>query len=384
MIPIKNFRRFFQKFMQQPAYAVRVGVQRLAALCAYQWGAGRAFFPEAVTLFLTYRCNLHCKMCGQWGETGVSKRMPSTAIRRELTTQELMNCIDGVAGFKPSITLFGGEPFLHQDVTALIQRIKMHGMHCVVITNGSLLAEIAASVVRSGLDELNISLDGNEVRHDHIRGMVGLFARIASGIKEINQEKKMQGVRKPLINVQCTITKYNQEFLEDMLNVAKELEVNSVTFHNLIFLDAETAGKQDRWEKELQCSYAAWHGFVQDPGINPPAVYQKLRAMAGSRHSFKIDVYPNFSQKEMTRYYTDPAYMPQEYPARCLSPWLCAYVFPDGEVRPCLNGTYSFGNIMHEKLSSIWNSQKACSFRKILKKQAVFPACVRCTELYRY
>ncbi len=34
-----------------------------------------------------------------------------------------------------------------------------------------------------------------------------------------------------------------------------------------------------------------------------------------------------------------------------ISPWLVAYVFPDGEVRPCLNCNYSYGNIERMKSS---------------------------------
>ena len=71
-------------------------------------------------------------------------------------------------------------------------------------------------------------------------------------------------------------------------------------------------------------------------------------------------------------------------PSKCLSPWIVAYVFPDGDVRPCLNSTYSFGNIKNTKFSEIWNSVKAVEYRRALKKIGMMPVCRRCTELYRY
>ena len=85
----------------------------------------------------------------------------------------------------------------------------------------------------------------------------------------------------------------------------------------------------------------------------------------------------------MISYYTLPA---SEVGGghRCLSPWIVAYVFPDGEVRPCLNFSYSFGNIRRERFSRIWNNAQAKLFRDTLKKNRIFPVCARCTELYRY
>ncbi|MFH0827643.1 MAG: SPASM domain-containing protein, partial [Candidatus Omnitrophota bacterium] len=83
-------------------------------------------------------------------------------------------------------------------------------------------------------------------------------------------------------------------------------------------------------------------------------------------------------------YYLNSAYLPSAQNSRCLSPWLTAYVFPDGEVRPCLNFSYSFGNIKEEEFISTWNNARAARFRNTLKTNKIFPACVRCTELYRY
>ena len=37
-------------------------------------------------------------------------------------------------------------------------------------------------------------------------------------------------------------------------------------------------------------------------------------------------------------------------------------VFPDGEVRPCLNSTFSFGKITDQDFFQIWNSRAAREF----------------------
>ncbi len=383
-MPWRNLKRFLSKFFKQPLYAISVLLKRARAYLAYSFRAGRSSLPEAITLFLTHRCNLHCKMCGQWGEGGVTKKESSDYIRQELGINELKNFIDGICTFTPNITLFGGEPLLHPSCIELIQYIKSKKMHCLMITNGSLLIDKAGMLVDAGLDELNVSLDGGQSLHDQIREMPGLFKKITAGLQAINDYKKEKGLNKPFINLQCTITKYNYKHLEQLLEVAKSIKADSLTYHNLIFLNQDLIDKQKLYDKALKSSSRDWEGFVFEPEIDPDVLDAKIKDISSKNYPFSVDFYPNFSAKGLKEYYDNPSYLPCEYPARCLSPWIVAYVFPDGEVRPCLNFTYSYGNIKDGSFTKIWNSEKAIQFRKQLKTNKVFPVCVRCTELYRY
>ena len=384
MVPWRNFRRFSNKVHKQPLYALGVSMKRAKAYFSYYWRRGRGSYPEAITLFLTHRCNLRCKMCGQWGESGVTKKMPAEYVRQELTSGELKNFIDDVSCFRSNITLFGGEPLLHSACIELIRYVKRKKMHCLMITNGSLLENFAKDIVQAGLDELNVSLDGGRDLHDEIRGMSGIFDKISSGIKEINRIKKEKRVRRPLLNLQCTITKFNYRHLEQLTEVAKDVEADSLTYHNLIFLGRDLIGKQKECDKLLNFSSFDWEGFVFEPEISPDELYSKIRNILGGNYPFSVDFYPNFSLRGLREYYNNPSYLPSEYPARCLSPWIVAYIFPDGEVRPCLNFGYSYGNIKTNKFTELWNNGPAVRFRNRLKANNIFPVCVRCTELYRY
>ncbi len=379
-----NLKRHLYKAVRQPLYAFNILAKRMAAQARYRCGSGRAGDPEAVTLFLTHRCNLHCKMCGQWGEGGVTKKKSSQAVWAQLPLERAKSLIDELARFRPGITLFGGEPLLYNGFVDLVRHIKSKRMHCLVVTNGFLLDTMAGDIVDSGLDELNVSLDGGSELHDGIRGMPGLFNRIMGGLKEVGRVKKLKHGKLPLINLQCTITRYNYERLDEMVAVAEEAGASSLTFHNLIFTDRNVLEKQKKYDDILQCSSADWEGFVFEPGIDPGILYEKMGEILSGRHSFDVDFYPNFSRSALERYYRDPCYTPAEYAPRCLSPWIVAYVFPDGGVRPCLNSTYSFGTIKDASFAQVWNSHSAVTFRRLLKEHGMFPACSRCTELYRY
>ena len=386
MIPLRNMKRFFYKAAKQPIYACKVFIKRIRAYLYYWLGRGRSSLPEAVTLFLTHRCNLHCKMCGQWGESGVTKKMSTDLIREELTFDKLKSVIDNISSFRPNITLFGGEPLLYSHCLELVRYIKIMKLHCLMITNGSLLNKFAGEMVDAGLDELNVSLDGGKKLHDEIRGMPGLFDRITEGLKELSNIKKERDLKRPFVNLQCTITKYNYRHLEQLLKVAEEVGADSLTYHNLIFLGRELIEKQREYDRLLGCSSKDWEGFVFEPEIEPEILYSKIREIrtASARYRFNIDFYPNFSSEELEEYYKNSSYRPSGYSAKCLSPWMTAYIFPDGELRPCLNFDYSYGNIKEDDFIEIWNGDPAIKYRRILKEKNIFPVCVRCTEFFRY
>jgi len=376
MIHKFNIKRFFYKSIKQPRYALKVFIRRLFGNIFYY--THKAFLPESITLFLTYRCNLSCKMCGQWGDYGITKREKLNP-KEELDFNTYKNLINNISFFKPNITLFGGEPLLYPQCIDLIRYIKSKKMHCVLITNGFLLEDFAKKLVESNLDELNISIDGPRDLHDSIRGHYGLFDRITSGIELINKIKKDK-LKKPLINIQCTITKYNYERLEEMLDVAYNLKANSITFHHLIFLSEKNLKEQKYFDKILDMDSKWWKGFMFSPDIDIDLLYKKIKEIKSKKYSFSLDFYPDFSYRELLDYYSlnyDPK-------LKCLSPWMVSYIFPDGRVLPCLNYSYSFGNIKDSNFLEIWNNKEAIYFRKILKKYKRFKACLRCTELYRY
>ncbi|HDH53034.1 MAG TPA: radical SAM protein, partial [Nitrospirae bacterium] len=320
----------------------------------------------------------------QWGESGVTKKQGDRHIKEDIPVEELKKIIDDIAAFRPNVTLFGGEPLLYKNCMEIIRYVKKKGMHCLMITNGSLIEGLAEELVDSGLDELNVSIDGKMSLHDEIRGMQGLYEKIINGLRQVNRFRMKKNMKRPLINLQCTITRHNYHHPEQMTEVAREAGADSLTFHNLIFISRDIIGKQQEVDKSLNCSSVNWEGFVFEPGIEPDVLYTKIEKIRNSRYGFPVDFYPDFSREELEKYYQNPSCLPAGNSLRCVSPWMTAYIFPDGELRPCLNFDYSFGNLGRDKFSLLWNNEQAIKYRRMLKAKKIFPVCVRCTELYRY
>src|SRR3989338_11468549 len=129
MFPLRNLKRFLGKTLRQPFYDLSVGWKRAQSGLAYNFGRGRSSYHEAITFFLTRLCNLRCKMCGQWGDSGASKTHEHSALSTRLSLVEIKKVLDEISRFKPHITIFGGEPLMHPEALEIMRSIKAKGLH---------------------------------------------------------------------------------------------------------------------------------------------------------------------------------------------------------------------------------------------------------------
>ena len=387
MIQLRNLKRNLAKSVTQPGYALKALRQRLLSYLTYRIHDGRSYYPETVDLFLTYRCNLRCKMCGQWGVAGTSKDMSPEELKSELSLDEIYKIINDIKTFKPNVTLFGGEPLMYSNWEKVVSRIKQEGMRCNMITNGILLEKYANSIIDLGVDEIIFSLDGPREVHDEVRGAKGTFDRASRGLKLIRDIKRKSGTSKPVVSISSTIFEINYKRLDELISIAEELMASTITFHHLIFLSQERYNQHNNIFKGyygMVCN--DWKGFVRDslPDIDADFFIRKMEDIKKRDSKVKIAFYPNFTDEEVRRYYTEFDFVSSGYGKRCLSPWMVSYIFPDGSVRPCQSLNFSAGNVRDSTFSRIWNNEKYMRFRKITKKEKKYPVCTRCTELYRF
>ena len=387
MIPRRNIARAVKKAVTQPKYALKAFSKRLKSSVTCKLCNGYSAYPETISLFITYRCNLRCKMCGQWGLKGSSHAYPSEELIKQLSINDIKKLLDDVAEFRPAITLFGGEPLIYRELPEVIRLIKERKMRCNILTNGVLLEEKAESIMDAGIDEIIFSLDGPREIHDEIRGTAGTYDRAIAGFQKIARLKKERGTNRPLINISSTIFEVNYSRLDEIVRSAEDMFASSITFHHLIFLSKEIYSRHDRiFQDQFSCSSHDWAGFVREntPNILPEKLIQMLKKLRSLKTDVDVSVYPNLTDPEIKRYYSSFDFLPDSYKNRCISPWMVAYIFPDGTVRPCQSLNYTIGSIKENSFKKLWNSERALNFRQILKKDRHFPVCIRCTEFYRY
>lgn len=388
MIPRKNLLRAFKKSISQPKYALGNLLRRLKAALFYRLYDGKSAWPETISLFLTYKCNLRCAMCGQWGETGAFNEYSGEVLRQRLSVEEFKNIIEDIRGFKPNITLFGGEPMLHPQWLEIVRLVKRAGLRCNIVTNGTLIKNHAAEIISSELDEIIFSLDGPEDIHDRIRRIPGTFRLSLEGFQLLNQLKKQNGQKKPIININCTLWEDNYRFIEDTIKIAELIEAEGLTFHHLLFLSKPAV--QDFlgfFETRFQQNPSDWIGFARNdlPVIDVDFLLEKIKKINSGQYRTNVSFYPNFNESEIRQWYSQFEFESTSYKNRCLSLWLTAYIFPDGSVRPYHSMNYTLGNIRKDRFTKIWNSPAYQKYRKYIKDHKKFAVCPKgCTEFFRY
>lgn len=388
MLPRKNLARSLKKAVTQPGYAAATTLKRLRSYASYRFRDGYSAPPETVSLFLTFKCNLTCPMCGQWGDQGVFKGFSNEVLRKQLSREKLDALIDEFATFGPNITLFGGEPMMYKNWTDVVARIKSRGMRCNMVTNGTLMAVYADRILASGLDEIILSLDGTEAVHDQTRGAAGTFRKLSEGVAEVGRLRRERGARHPRLNINCTLFETNYGELDDIVHIAEEIGADNLTFHHLLFINQEIYDRHNRiFQDNFGQTTPDWAGFVWKdlPGMDPDALVASMARVRQRKSPVNVSFYPNFTDEEIRRYYTGFEFESTSYRNRCVSLWMTAYVMPDGDVRPYHTMNFSPGNVNTSTFMEIWNNPTYRSYRRYIKQQKRFPVCAKgCTELYRY
>jgi MoaA/NifB/PqqE/SkfB family radical SAM enzyme len=166
--------------------------------------AGRALF--SVNLEVTRRCNARCSFCDYWQAKGQEHRLDDYApVIRHLDPLHL--------------TITGGEPLLRSDLEQIIRKIKEKAtfVYMNMITNGSLLTvERALALWRAGLNQLSVSLDFPDERHDEQRGLPGLWRHLAEVLPQLARTEMDN------LSLNTVIMRDNVDDLLDIARIAEE------------------------------------------------------------------------------------------------------------------------------------------------------------------
>lgn len=343
----------------------------------YLRSGGKAILPSSVVIELTNRCNLRCSMC--WWNFQDNPKEGS----EELRLHEFKRLIDELATFRPKLTITGSEPFIRKDISEILKYIHKKGLRIdSIMTNGILMTEERAeTVVMTNPGLVQFSIDGDEEVHDHIRGMKGAYQGAIRGIKLLKSAMKDTGISRTKIRINCVISAKNVHCLNSVAELARDLEVE-LQFQYLMWLSREqiTAHKtflSDRLgfnDKIIGNLYNNLHGL--DLSLLDTQL-QKVRKFCNQEGVpfFLLQ----FSDQEMIRgWYSDLSFIPRR---KCLEPFLVSRISAEGNVKFCPLIDYTFGNVKDAPFKSLWNNQRALRIRSLLKKERLFPGCIRCCKL---
>jgi len=354
----------------------------------YYFGKGKAFNPLSVTLLVSYRCNLRCKMCFYYNEVEKDKtcKLIEDRMSEELTLNQIKDLIDQCAEMKVKIfTIHGGEPLLYPNIFEISKYARDKGMMVNFVTNGTLMNEtMAKKIVDAKINHITFSLDGPKPIHDEIRSIPGTFDRVIKGIK-ILKDMEDAGEVIPALSVSTYISAINQKKLAQTLRVVQKTGIEDwgvgVITHNGDKLAIET--------KEIlgiEKDSISKHGNLTNlkdeiKNINLDILRNQREACRVVNNSNEYGLNIIFPSKEAINNYYDPDW---NEVSKCTCRWSRTVVSPYGEVFPCVNmGMVDcvVGDIKTQRFADIWNGEEYVNFRKKLKETGVLPICSKCCHI---
>ena len=296
----------------------------------FVWG-----LPPIVMFEPTNICNLKCPMC-----PAVSGKRILEKGKLELDNYK--NLLDEIGPYIFQLQLWNqGEPFVHKDFLEMVRYAKEKGIMTITSTNAHFVgsAEKAEEIVNSGLDQLIISMDGtNQESYEKYR-INGDFNLVIYNLKLLAKAKEKLHSRLPLIELQFIVFKHNQQEIDKIIELAKELHLNRLSFKS-------------------------------------PMVYTAEQA----------DTFLDTKQKDEMYTFAGTEAKRKKIPNRCKRLWLNTTVNWNGTVVPCCfdaDSDHVFNNVFHKVKSfkKIWKSPLYKIFRKkVLADRSQIEICCNCTE----
>ncbi len=364
--------------------------------------------PTFVQLRITNLCNLRCKMCGQWGDTGTFRERRSTndgeserlrireliGLKRQLSLSDYKHLLDELAPGQPIISLFGGEPFLYPDILPLIHEVKRRDLTLNVITHGGLLERHARELVESGIDSIAVSFDGPPGLHNHIRGQASSFQSAAAGVRAIAEWRARLKRPTPVLLGLFPVTELNIDEVQAGVESLRELPLDIINLGLRWFVPSEAGARYEHVMRDaFGVAASSWRGFE----FTWPQTATSERQLAdlvrllkslrrqrffGPPNGPHISFLPSLKPDMIPAYFKEPSHTFGH--TLCPVAWYFAQVEPDGEV--CFCGDfpdYSIGNVRSERFRNLWVGEKASAFRQKLAEEPL-PICARCCGSFIY
>lgn len=345
--------------------------------------------PSWIVFQLVEKCNLRCKMCYQWGDTGsYHEKEKLTVLDHGKIEKIIKDCIHN----KPTFGLFGGEPLLHPNVFEIIELIRRNDCYVYAATNGTLLEQYAQELVDSQINRLWISIDGPQLINDRQRGN-GVFKRIMKGITKLNQLKELNNSRYPELGITFIVTPTNAEYIEDFFYNHIDLDLfagASIEMQNYATSDAHldySLVLDSAFGLKSMAPIAM--GLVQDVSIfkdlDTESITRQILSVKRLCDSKKVILNTSpktISTQNIKNYFSASWDDMDDKKSHCVFPFIQAEITAGGEVVGCHTFyDLSMGNIYKTDFLDIWNGERWNALRKHIRKE-LFSICTSCCSYY--
>lgn len=291
-------------------------------------------------------CNCRCVMCDIWKGNHNLKQLTENDISGLLNTLKKFGT--------QKVLMSGGEALLNPNFFRFCEILKKENIKVSLLSTGLTLKRNAGQLV-NWVNDIIVSIDGDENTHDTIRNIPGAFKKLKEGIEAIR-------ILNPafVITGRSVIHRLNFRVWPAIIESAKELGL-----HQVSFLPADVSSQA--FNREMPWDETRQHEILLSQ--NDLAELENIidNLLIRNSHDFESHFIAESPQKIRKIYeYYAAFYGLNDFPfKRCNAPWVSTVIEADGNVRPCFFHEV-YGNIRTDSLDKILNSEKAISFRKNL------------------
>jgi len=302
-------------------------------------------------------CNCRCVMCDIW---------KGNHNLKQLTEEDITGLLTALKKFgTQQVLMSGGEALLSPNFFMFCEILKKENIKISLLSTGLTLKKNAPQIVK-WVDDVIVSLDGDEALHDTIRNIPGAFNKMAEGIAAIKTIKP--GFK---ISSRTVIHAQNFRSWPQIIDSAIEIGIDQVSF-----LPADVSSHA--FNREI-----LWDANRQQEILLQQKDLPELKMIIDELLlDYEKDFLANYIAespekiKKIYQYYSAfYGLNPLPY-KKCNAPWVSTVIEADGTVRPCFFHE-SYGNIKNEVLENIINSDAAIDFRKQLDMDTN-DTCLKC------
>jgi MoaA/NifB/PqqE/SkfB family radical SAM enzyme len=291
-------------------------------------------------------CNCRCIMCDIW---------KGNHNLKQLTEDDITGLLNSLQQLDTRLVLMsGGEALLNPNFFRFCEILKEQNIKVNLLSTGLTLKKNASLIVKY-VNEVIVSLDGDELAHDNIRNIPGAFNKLREGIVAIRLIDPSYK-----ITARTVIQRLNYGKWPAIIEAAKYLQLGQISF-----LPADVSShafnREMAWDENKQQEILL--SFEDLPKLK--MVLEKLLTVYAKEFENNFIAESRGKTWNIYKYYA-AYYGLCSFPyKKCNAPWVSTVIEADGTVRPCFFHE-PMGNIRSEKLDIILNNRHAINFRKKL------------------
>ncbi len=314
--------------------------------------------PLSLTVVLTSKCNLKCRMCGFWSGKWCNEGK-SFDINEKVVIE-----IERLLPYLHNVIWTGGEIFLSKYFERLFDKASTYKhLSQTILTNGLLINEKWAKKLVKNNVTINYSIDGATKRiYEKIRNG-GKFEDLIKSIKLINKYKKTYNSKTEKI-IHFTVMRSNYREIEKILDFAYTYNFERVDFLSIL----GTSKENIFYSNDLNVA-----NYLENIR---PKIFEKA-----SKYGIKINYqlptkinlnYNKDKSKEQTNKFV------KNNPILCNSPWKKMHI-ENNKVKINCYCPQDIGDLKKNSLEEIWNSKKMQIYRKKITKNCFDWCDYKCT-----